>query len=415
VGIVGLGYVGLPLLVHAHKAGYPVVGVDTDEKRVLGLRRRRSYVVDVDDSALQDENAWRLSPGYDVLADCDVILVCVPTPLRDQQPDLQHVTAAAKGIASRLRPGTLVVLESTSYPGTTEELFRPALEQSGLIAGRDFALAYSPERIDPGRPIDHVTRTPKVVGGITRRCTALAARFYRTVLGDVHTVSSARQAEMTKLIENTFRNVNIALVNELAIVSRELDVDIWEAIHAAATKPFGFLPFWPGPGVGGHCIAVDPTYLSWRVCQQTGRRLSMVEHAQQINSGMPAYVTNRVSQALNSRGKALRGSRLMAVGVTYKADVNDCRESPSLLVMQRLSDAGAIVSSHDPFIPEVEIGRRTVRSRPLTSDELKRHDCVILLTVHAQIDVEHVVRHAQLVFDTRGVTRGFNAPNVVRL
>jgi nucleotide sugar dehydrogenase len=307
-----------------------------------------------------------------------------------------------------------VILESTTYPGTTEEVLRPILESSGLRAGRDFGLAYSPERIDPGREPDHVAKTPKVVGGLTKADGELAARFYRSFVHEVELVSSPREAEMAKLIENTFRHVNIALVNELAFLSKDLDVDLWEAIRAAATKPFGFMPFWPGPGVGGHCIAIDPSYLSWRVGQQSGHRLNFVEHAQEVNARMPSYVAQRVAQALNEHGKPVRGSTVLGIGVTYKPDVNDVRESPALAVLERLAADGAIVSYHDPFVPSLRINGRSLRSRKLTASLLSGVDVAVVLAAHSAVDFGEVVTHAPLVFDARGVTRGKRA-NVVRL
>ena len=415
MGVVGLGYVGLPLLVSAVRVGFRGVGVDLDPGRVEAIGAGRSYLSDLSDEVLREAaGSLEASTSYEALRDCDVVVVCVPTPLKDHDPDLGHIEAAGQGIARELRPGMLVILESTTYPGTTEEVLRPILETSGLAAGRDFALAYSPERIDPGRGLDHLAKTPKVVGGFTKACGSLAAEFYRTFVHEVHVVSSPREAEMAKLIENTFRHVNIALVNELAFLSRDLDVDLWEAIRAAATKPFGFMPFWPGPGVGGHCIAIDPSYLSWRVGQRTGHRLNFVEHAQEVNARMPGFVAQRVGDALNRQGKPVRGSRILGVGVTYKPDVNDCRESPAIAVLSRLAEAGAKVSYHDPYVAELRVGSKTLRSRPLTHEVLGAQDCVVVLTAHSCIDFEDVVERAALVFDARGVTRGVRR-NVVRL
>ena len=415
VGVVGLGYVGLPMLLSAVRAGFRGVGVDVDTSRVEALKSGRSYISDVPNAVLREHlKRIRVSERPSALKDCDVILICVPTPLKDHDPDLGHIERAGEGIAKHLKPGALVILESTTYPGTTEEILRPILETSGLIAGRDFALAYSPERIDPGRELDHIGKTPKVVGGLTKGDGELAARFYRTFVHEVEIVSTPREAEMSKLIENTFRHVNIALVNELAFLSRDLDVDLWEAIRAAATKPFGFMAFWPGPGVGGHCIAIDPSYLSWRVGQRTGHRLNFVEHAQEVNAKMPGFVAQRVSQALNERGKPVRGSKVLGIGVTYKADVNDVRESPAIAVLERLTDAGARVSYHDPLVPRAEVGGKALRSRALTQATLAGQDCVLVLTAHGSVDFAEVVRHARLVFDTRGVTRGTRR-NVVRL
>ena len=415
VGVVGLGYVGLPMLVSAVRAGFRGIGVDVDEARVAALADGRSYISDVPDQVLADlRGRLRISTSAAALRAADVILICVPTPLADGEPDLRAIEAAGEGIARILRPGVLVILESTTYPGTTEEVLRPILEASGLRAGRDFGLAYSPERIDPGRDPDHVAKTPKVVGGLTKADGELAGRFYRTFVHEVELVSSPREAEMAKLIENTFRHVNIALMNELAFLSKDLDVDLWEAIRAAATKPFGFMPFWPGPGVGGHCIAIDPSYLSWRVGQRTGHRLNFVEHAQEVNAKMPGFVAQRIAQALNERGKPVRGSKILAIGVTYKADVNDVRESPALAVLERLHVEGATVAYHDPLVGSLSIGGRRMRSKALTPAFLAAQDCAVILTAHSSVDFPEIVRHSPLVFHTRGVTRGRRS-NVVRL
>jgi UDP-N-acetyl-D-glucosamine dehydrogenase len=415
VGVVGLGYVGLPMLVAAVRAGFRGVGIDVDASRVAAIKDARSFVSDVEDVVLRDlRSKLRVSANASALGECDVVLICVPTPLKDHDPDLRHIEQAGESIAANLRRGMLVILESTTYPGTTDEILRPILETSGLVAGRDFGLAYSPERIDPGRGLDHIEKTPKVVGGLTKRDGDLAAAFYRAFIHEVEIVSSPREAEMAKLIENTFRHVNIALVNELAFLSKDLDVDLWESIRAAATKPFGFMAFWPGPGVGGHCIAIDPSYLSWRVGQRTGHRLNFVEHAQEVNSRMPGFVAQRVAQVLNDRGKPVRGSRILGIGVTYKADVNDVRESPAVAVLERLASASARVTYHDPFVPAIEIAGRRLRSRALSAKVLGEQDCVVVLTAHSRIDFEQVVKNSAMVFDTRGVTRG-SRRNVVRL
>jgi UDP-N-acetyl-D-glucosamine dehydrogenase len=415
VGVIGLGYVGLPLLISAVRAGFTGVGVDADRERVGLLQRGSSYIDDVPDGALSEKaSSLRFTTAFSDLSVCDVVAICVPTPLKDHDPDLGHIEEAARSLAPHLREGMTVILESTTYPGTTEEILRPLLEQTGLRAGRDIALAFSPERIDPGRGLEHISKTPKVVGGLTNADAGLAARFYRAFVDEVHIVASPREAEMAKLIENTFRHVNIALVNELAFLSKDLGVDLWEAIRAAATKPFGFMPFWPGPGVGGHCIAIDPSYLSWRVGQRTGHRLNFVEHAQEVNSRMPGFVVTRIADALNDRGKPLNGSRILGIGVTYKADVPDRRESPSIAVLERLARAGSRVSYHDPFVPSLDLHGRTLKSRPLTPKVLAEVDCAVVLTAHSVVDFEQVVESASLVFDARGVTRG-SRRNVVRL
>jgi UDP-N-acetyl-D-glucosamine dehydrogenase len=413
--VVGLGYVGLPLLVGIARAGYPVIGIDASQERVERLRGGRSYLVDVADSevAALDQASFSATPAP--LADADVIVLCLPTPLTDGVPDLTMVLTAAEDAARYLRRGVLVVLESTTYPGTTEEHLRPILETSGLLAGRDFALAYSPERIDPGSRERRLDNTPKIVAGLTDRCRELAVAFYSQFVQQVVTTSTPREAEMAKIVENTFRQVNIALVNELAIVAHALGVDMWEALAAAATKPFGYLPFWPGPGVGGHCISIDPTYLSWRAGQQLGYRIGFIEHANDVNNRMPDYVVKRIAEALNDAGKPIKGSRVLGVGVAFKAAVDDLRGSPSLAVLDRLARQGAKVSYHDPYVPEVEIAGATAASVPLDPEVVEAQDIVLILTAHPTVDHHALVNRARLVFDARGVTSGLDAPNVVRL
>jgi UDP-N-acetyl-D-glucosamine dehydrogenase len=393
VAVLGLGYVGLPLLATISEAGFAVVGLDADLEKVGGLQHGRSHIVDVSNSEIGALKDVTYSTDSAVLADADVVLLCVPTPLTDHAPDLTLVQRAAQDVARSLTPGKLVILESTTYPGTTEEVVRPILEAGGLVAGTDFALAYSPERIDPGQSTHRLENTPKIVAGLTDRCRELAAAFYSHFVREVVTTSSPREAEMAKLIENTFRQVNIALVNELAILARELDVDIWEALQAASTKPFGYMPFWPGPGVGGHFI----------------------EHANEVNNRMPGYVVARLGEALNDLHKPIRGTKILAIGVTYKAGVNDQRESPALAVIERLARKGAEVSYHDPYAPELELEGRTLVSRDLTPENVAAHDCVVVLTAHADVDYRMLAQEAPLLFDTRGVTTGMDLPNVVRL
>lgn len=416
MAVLGLGYVGLPLMLRLRGAGFRCIGVDVDVERVERLRRGESYVTDVageDLVALATGTVLDSSPAAEAY---DAAIICVPTPLTNQQPDLGPIEAAARAVGETLRPGTLVVLESTTYPGTTEEFVQPILEEtSGMKAGGDFALVFSPERIDPGREPEHLAKTPRIVGGLTRSCAALATELYSSFIYDVRTVSSPREAEMAKLIENSFRYVNIALINELAMLSRDLGVDIWESIQAAATKPFGFMPFWPGPGVGGHCIAIDPSYLSWSVAQHVGHRVTFLEYAQTVNARMPAYVARRVAEALNDRAMPIRGASILAIGVSYKPDVGDVRESPTLPVLELLKAAGAKISYHDPFVPTLEVGGRLRRSTPLTDRALEEHDLALILTAHSQIDFERVVDRAPLVFDTRGVTRGMRRDNLIRL
>ena len=413
--VVGLGYVGLPLLVQIHAAGFPVIGVDADEAKIDGLLARRSHIPDVRDSEIETLERASFSSVPERLRDADVIVLCLPTPLADGSPDLTMVLTAAEDVARYLTPGTLVVLESTTYPGTTEELLRPILEGSGLAAGREVALGYSPERIDPGNREHGIDATPKIVSGLTERCRELTAAFYGSFVHTVVSTTTPRAAEMAKLIENTYRQVNIALVNELAILARDLDVDIWEALGAAATKPFGYQAFWPGPGVGGHCIAIDPTYLSWRAGQQLGHRVGFIEHANEVNNRMPDYVVSRVGEALNDAGRPIKGSRILGIGVAFKPGVDDLRGSPSLSVLERLARKGAEISYHDPFVPTCELDGRSLASIPLEPATVAAQDVVVILTPHPGLDVHALVNAAALVFDARGVTRGIDAPNVVRL
>ncbi|MDH4112204.1 MAG: nucleotide sugar dehydrogenase [Actinomycetota bacterium] len=413
--VVGLGYVGLPLLVGVHAAGFPVIGIDNDEAKIDVLRSHRSHIADIADSEVAAMDRAIFSENPSPLAQAEVVVLCLPTPLADGAPDLTMVLTAAEDVARLLRPGMLVVLESTTYPGTTEELMRPILEASGLRAGLEFALAYSPERIDPGNRDHRLDTTPKVVSGLTDRCRDLAVSFYSSFVHTVVTTSTPREAEMAKLIENTYRQVNIALVNELAVLARDLGVDIWESLHAAATKPFGYQPFWPGPGVGGHCISIDPTYLSWRAGQQLGHRVEFIEHANEVNNRMPDYVVARIAEALNDAGKPIKGSKVLGIGVAFKPGVDDLRESPSRMVLDRLARRGAVIAYHDSFVPSCEIEGLERSSVSLDAATVAGQDIVVLLTPHADVDVHDLVNRAAMVFDARGVTVGIDAPNVVRL
>jgi UDP-N-acetyl-D-glucosamine dehydrogenase len=414
VAVVGLGYVGLPLLMAVAGEGFPVIGLEEDQGKTESLRQRRSYIGDIPNDGLSTLDGATLTTDPTSLRRADIILITVPTPLTDAVPDLSAVRRASAQTAAALQKGQLVILESTSYPGTTEEVVRPILEGSGMRAGEDFYLAYSPERLDPGSDCN-LRNTPKIVAGIGERDTDLAKCLYAKFVSKVVTTPSPRDAEMAKLIENTFRQVNIALVNELATLAPDLGVDIWAALEAAATKPFGYVPFWPGPGVGGHCIAIDPSYLSWRVGQRLGYGLGFVEHANVVNNRMPTYVAARIGHALNSLGKAVKGARVMAIGVAYKAGVNDTRESPALAVIGHLSRLGALCSYHDRFVPSVEMEGLNLRSQPLDAALLATQDCVAILTDHPGVDYGLIVSSPCLVFDARGVTRHMRAANVVRL
>jgi UDP-N-acetyl-D-glucosamine dehydrogenase len=418
LGVIGLGYVGLPLAVELGQAGFRVAGLDVDPRRIGQLRRGRSYVQDVPSAAVRElVRRGRLEPGSDfnVLSELDAVNVCVPTPLSKQRdPDVSYIMAAAREVARRLHRGMLVILESTTYPGTTEELILPMLEETGMKVGRDFFLAFSPERVDPGNPRFNTRNIPKVVGGVTPTCTRVAIRLYQQRLEKVVPVSSPQVAEMVKLLENTFRSVNIGLVNEMALMCQRMGIDVWEVIDAASTKPFGFMPFYPGPGLGGHCIPIDPFYLSWRA-RASGFEARFIELAGHVNSHMPEHVVDLVAQSLNARGKAVRGSRILVLGVAYKADVDDTRESPSLDIMETLRGRGARVEYSDPHVPALEFAGRRLRSVALTPANLRRADCVVIATAHSRFRFDDVVRHAAGIVDTRNALRGHRSSKIVRL
>ncbi|MER6059621.1 nucleotide sugar dehydrogenase [Streptomyces sp. NPDC001792] len=409
VAVLGLGYVGLPVVLAAVEAGLPVVGFDVSAERLATLELGRSAVDTVaDDSLRRAIDTGRLTFTNDPadLADATVYVICVPTPLRDKLPDLSMVRSAVGFVAHALRLGDLVSLESTTYPGTTDGLVAEQIEQiSSLVAGRDYHLVFSPERIDPGNHDFGFGNTPKIVGGVTEKCTETGAAFYRRLVERVVTVSSPRVAETAKLLENTFRHVNIALANEMAVFCRELGIDLHEAIRAAATKPFGFMPFYPGPGVGGHCIPIDPAYFSWRV-RQLGLSFRFVELATEINDRMPPYVASRVVEMLNAVRKPLNGASVILIGVAYKAEIGDLRESPAFPLARRLLLAGARVCWHDPHIPEFTVdGQPLPEVKSLDADSLSGVDLAILHTPHSCIDLDGLVRNAPLVLDTRGAIK----------
>ena len=417
-GVIGLGYVGLPLALEFSRVGFRVVGIDLDEGKVQAIQDGRSYIVDVSDEEIARpvrEGTFSATTDFSVISELDTINICVPTPLRKtKDPDLTYVVSAVNEIRKYLRPGQLVILESTTYPGTTEEVVRPALEASGLEVGQDFCLAFSPERIDPGNPNFGTRNIPKVVGGVTARCTEVAQHLYEASVDTVVPVSSTQVAEMVKLLENTFRSVNIGLVNEIALMCSALKINVWEVIEAAKTKPFGFMAFYPGPGLGGHCIPIDPFYLSWKA-KMNGFDARFIELAGHINESMPRFVVERITDALNQHRKSIRGSRIHVLGVAYKAGVNDIRESPALNVMKILADKGAVLSYTDPYIPVVREEGFELDSVPLESARMKAVDCVVILTAHREIDYDLVVRSAPLVVDTRNALQGCDAPNVIRL
>lgn len=414
VAIVGLGYVGLPLARAVHGAGYRVIGFDVDEAKIESLDRGENYLRHLGDDlarTLADSDRFHATSDADRLADADVIVLCVPTPLGPhQEPDLGFVLGSTRMVAGILRPGQLVVLESTTYPGTTREEMLPILGAGGLKIGVDFFLAYSPEREDPGRPDTTTASIPKLVGGVDAASGDLATAFYRRVIDEVHRVSSAEVAESAKLLENIYRAVNIAMVNELKTLLADLDVDVWEVIEAASTKPFGFQPFFPGPGLGGHCIPIDPFYLAWKA-KAIGRSTKFIELAGEINAQMPGYVVSRVSGALNAEGKSLRGAAILVLGIAYKPDIDDIRESPAATIIELLMDAGAEINYHDPHVPSFPPMRRhdiRLSSVPLTEKTLREQDCVLVVTDHTAVDYGLVGRSARLIVDSRNAMAGVN-------
>jgi UDP-N-acetyl-D-glucosamine dehydrogenase len=418
VGVVGLGYVGLPLGVEIAQAGFRVIGFDVSEGVCASVNQGRSHIKDVESSVVAGlVAAGVLEATTDMarLAECDAISICVPTPLsKTRDPDVSYVVAASEAIVRTLRSEQLIILESTTYPGTTRELMLPMLEADGLKVGVDFYLCFSPERVDPGNAVWQVRNTPKVLGGVTPECLEAGQALYGRVMEQVVTVSSPEAAELAKLLENTFRAVNIALVNEMAQVCDRLNVDVFEVIEAAATKPFGFMKFTPGPGIGGHCIPLDPHYLAWKM-KTLNYKTRMIELAGEVNSEMPNYVVDKVQDALNRHRKPINGSRILVLGVAYKRDIDDVRESPALDVMRLLDEKGATVVYHDPYVAEVKEETHVRRSTALTETELAAADCVVIITDHQSIDYNAVVQTARLVVDTRNATRGIAGGSVVGL
>jgi UDP-N-acetyl-D-glucosamine dehydrogenase len=418
IGVIGLGYVGLPLAVEFARAGFRVTGIDLREDRVRQLRNGRSYIQDVPGRDVRElVRSGRLTATMDfaVLRRTDAVCICVPTPLsKMRDPDVSYIVAAVEQIRKYVHTGQLVILESTTYPGTTDELILPELQRAGLEVGKDFFLAFSPERVDPGNPVWQTRNTPKVVGGVTPACAKVAVELYRERLDNVVPVSSTQVAEMVKLHENTFRSVNIGLVNELALMCARLKIDVWEVIEAAATKPFGFMPFYPGPGLGGHCIPIDPFYLSWKA-RGSGFEARFIELAGHVNGQMPEHVVGLVGQALNARHRSIRGSRVLVLGVAYKADIDDVRESPSLDIMKTLADRGARVEYSDPFVPSLEFLGRRMKSTPLTAARLRRFDCVVIATAHRSLPYGTILRSSKSVVDTRNALKGRRSRKIVRL
>jgi UDP-N-acetyl-D-glucosamine dehydrogenase len=429
VGVVGLGYVGLPLLAEFARSGYRATGFEVDENKAALINSGESYIGDIasaDVKELVEKKLLRATTDFDHLQECDAIIICVPTPLRKtKEPDVSYILAASEEIKQRLHRGQLIILESTTYPGTTDEVLLPMFEETGLKLDEDFLLAFSPERVDPGNPEFQTHNIPKVVGGVTPDSTDAAAYLYSQIVNDVHAVSSARVAETAKLLENTFRAVNIGMANEMARLCYALNIDTWEVIRAAATKPFGFMAFYPGPGIGGHCIPLDPHYLSWKA-RQHGFDSRFISLAEEVNSRMPDHVVQLVSDGLNDESKAMRGSRILLLGVAYKQDIDDVRESPALSIIDRLRAKGAEVRYHDPFVKQVrfddahtEGGGGPIDSVPLTDDELRSADCVVIVTNHSETDYARVCQISSLIVDTRnalnGDLRGGSSARIIRL
>jgi UDP-N-acetyl-D-glucosamine dehydrogenase len=417
VGIVGLGYVGLPLAVEFAKAGFHVTGIDLQQSRVDRLMQGESYVQDVPSgevAKLVKDRRFDATSDFSVVRELDTINICVPTPLRKtKDPDMSYIVSAADEVAKYFHPGLLVILESTTYPGTTDELLLPTFEKHGIKAGEDFFLCFSPERVDPGNPVYQTANTPKVVGGITPACTNMGKLFFSQALEKVVPVSNTRVAEMVKLLENTFRMINIGLANEMALMCDGMGINVWEVIDAAATKPFGFMPFYPGPGLGGHCIPIDPFYLSWK-SKQSGIEARFIDLAGNINGNMPHFVVGKVQNALNNHGKAVKGARIHIVGIAYKRNIDDMRESPALDVILLLRKLGAEVSYSDPYVPELQLDGTDLRSQDALSSA-SNADCCVIITDHSNFDYKGLVDSATLIVDTRNALRGFQSENIVRL
>lgn len=420
IGVIGLGYVGLPIVLRFCDVGFKVTGFDVDRAKIDALMKGQSYIKHIPSDRIasivrKHDPRFSATTDMSLLAEADAVIICVPTPLTDKrEPDLSYVENTAKEIARYLRPGQLISLESTTYPGTTDEVLLKLFEEKGFKAGTDFFLVFSPEREDPGRIDFSIKTTPKVVGGITKRCSDLGGALYANIVDRVVKVSSTRTSEMTKLLENIYRAVNIALVNELKMLCSRMDIDIWEVIEASKTKPFGFQAFYPGPGLGGHCIPIDPFYLTWKA-REYDFSTRFIELAGEINSNMPYYVVTKVMEALNQRRKSLNGSSVLVLGVAYKKDVDDLRESPSLELIRILMEKGARVEFNDPFIPIAVSHRKSFRMKSvkLTEKSLKKYDCVLIATDHTAYDYKWIAKNSRLVVDTRNATAGIKAKNIV--
>ncbi len=418
VAVIGLGYVGLPLVTTFAKAGFQVTGIDIDQNKVNQANQGESYIADIPSSLLReliDEVKLSFTSDYSALNDQDAVIVCVPTPLgKTRDPDLSYVLAATQQIKEHLHPGQIVTLESTTYPGTTDEIVLPELEATGLKVGVDFFLAFSPERIDPGNPVYNVHNTPKIVGGVTSDCTELVRALYAAAIELVVPVSSTRVAETAKILENTFRAVNIGLVNEIAIICDKLGISVWDVIEAAATKPFGFMRFLPGPGLGGHCIPVDPHYLSWKL-KTLNYNTRFIQLATEINTGMPHYVVEKIGEALNEQFRSFNGSTILLLGAAYKRNIDDVRESPTLDIMQLLKERKSNVIYNDEYVPSLMLDDQVLYSQPLTSDLLQTADCVVVVSDHSYYDVPWIVRDAKYIVDTHNVTKGYTDKKILRI
>ena len=418
LGVIGLGYVGLPLSMEFASSGFHVVGIDTDAEKIRLLGEGKSYIQDVPAERIKeaiDAGTFEATMDFSVLESLDAVDICVPTPLRKtRDPDISYVRAAVAEIVKHLHPQMLVILDSTTYPGTTDEVILSSLETTGLKVGEDFYLAFSPERVDPGNAEWNTRNIPKVVGGVTRACTEHATLLYEQTLGPVVPVSSTRVAEMVKLLENTFRSVNIGLVNEMALMCDRRGIDAWEVIDAAATKPFGFMPFYPGPGLGGHCIPIDPFYLSWKA-KESGFEARFIELAGVINGSMPYHVVSKVVDSLNENGKPAKGSKILILGVAYKEDISDVREAPALDIMKLLQDKGAVVSYSDPFVPILHQGGFSSSSEELTPALLSDVDCIVITTAHSSVDYQAVVDAGTPIVDTRNALKGFTGDHILKL
>ena len=417
VGVGGLGYVGLPLAVEFARAGFDVTGIDVQKSKVDIFNGGHSYIKDVKDSVFEPlvrSGKLRATTDFSVIRELDTVDICVPTPLRKtKDPDMSYVVSATDGIAEYIHAGLLVMLESTTYPGTTDELLLPKLANTGLEVGKDFFLCFSPERVDPGNPKFQTSNIPKVVGGITPACTEIGALFYGQALEKVVPVSSTRVAEMVKLLENTFRMINIGLVNEMALMCSRMNIDVWEVIDAAATKPFGFMPFYPGPGLGGHCIPIDPFYLSWK-SKEAGIEARFIELAGYINGRMPEFVVEKIQNALNDFAKPVRGSHVHVLGIAYKKDIDDVRESPALDIMLLLERLGAVVTFSDPYVRQIQTSGGYLDAQDMLAS-VSAADCVVVVTDHTAVDYTSVVERSKLILDTRNALKGFRSPKIVRL